>query len=200
MKTNMLKGHISVAESWSLGELVKAGWTEADLEWETLTENAVRALAGHKTAAGHEAAAGAVRIARATFDADDPRLGTALANHALCLAEGNGDNANRLLREAIAVWRGNGPWIEKMTAPRTARSSLFHLRMELRHRETYEQNWQVKWRAMADDVVQLLERVADPTPVEPERAAAALASWQRERPAMLNDTRKLLAAVRLLLV
>lgn len=199
MKTTMSERRISVAETWSLGELVKAGWTEAELEWESNAETCARALAARETAAAHEAAAQTVRDARATFDADDPRLGTALANHALCLADRDGDNAGRLLREATGIWRRNGPWIEKMTAPRSARSSLFHLRMELRHRETYERNWRVKWREMADDAVRRLEGISEPTPVEPERAAAALASWRRERPAMLNDTRKLLAAVRLLL-
>lgn len=189
-----------MAESWSLGELLKAGWTEADLEWETLTETFVRLHAEGETDPGREAAAMAVQVAREAFDTDDPRLGTALANHALCLVERSSDNANRLMQEAIAIWRRNGPWIEKMTAPRTARSSLFHLRMELRHRETYEQNWQVKWREMVEDAVQRLEGVADPVSIEPDWAGSALAAWHRERPAMLNDTRKLLAAVRLLLV
>jgi len=189
-----------VAETWSLGEIVKAGWTEAELEWETLTESCAAALAAHDRATGHEAAAQAVQVARATFDLDDPRLGTALANHALCLADRDGDNGGRLLREATGIWRRTGSWVEKMTAPRSARSSLFHLRMELRHRETYEENWRVKWRDMADDAVRRVAGTADPAPADPERAAAALAAWQRERPAMLNDTRKLLAAVRLLLI
>jgi len=189
-----------VAETWSLGEIVKAGWTETELEWEALTETCVCALAARETKAGHEAAAQAVQVARATFDVDDPRLGTALANHALCLAERDGDNAGRLLREATGIWRRNGPWVETMTAPRSARSSLFHLRMELRHRETYEENWRIKWRDMAKDALRRVAGTADPAPIDPERAAAALAAWQRERPAMLNDTRKLLAAVRLLLM
>lgn len=189
-----------MAETWSFAELLKAGWTETDLEWETLVENSVHALAEGEAGPGREAAAKAVQVARATFGSDDPRLGTALANHAMCLVERDGDNAGILLREAVAIWRRNGPWLARMTAPRTARSSLFHLRMELRHRETYENNWRVKWQEMADDAVQRLEAVTEPAPVDSGRAEAACATWHRERPAMLNDTRKLLAAVRLLLV
>jgi hypothetical protein len=86
-----------------------------------------------------------------------------------------------------------------MSAPRVARSSLFHMRMEQRHRATYEDRWRVKWHDLAEEArARLL--AADPAgPADPAAAAAALARWQRERPAMLNDTRKLIAAVLLLL-
>ena len=84
-----------------------------------------------------------------------------------------------------------------MTAPRMARSSLFHLRMEQRHRPAYEERWQVKWHELAAEA---RGRIMDSghTLVSGEEAAALLARWRRERPAMLNDTRKLMAAVILL--
>ena len=38
-----------------------------------------------------------------------------------------------------------------MDAPRVARSSLFHMRMELLHRDTYRARWQERWQEMADE-------------------------------------------------
>jgi hypothetical protein len=86
-----------------------------------------------------------------------------------------------------------------MDAPRTARSSLFHLRMELRHRETYRARWQERWRDMADEAKQRIEALSPSACAADSVSADALARWRRERPAMLNDTRKLMAAAYLLL-
>ena len=38
-----------------------------------------------------------------------------------------------------------------MDAPRVARSSLFHMRMEALHRDTYRARWQERWQGMADE-------------------------------------------------
>jgi hypothetical protein len=97
------------------------------------------------------------------------------------------------------AWPRCTSWIAAMSAPRVARSSLFHMRMEQRHRATYEERWRLKWRDMAEEARARLQ-AADPAgPADPAAAAAALARWQRECPAMLNDTRKLMAATLLLL-
>jgi hypothetical protein len=190
-----------VAESWSATELLAAGWSEADLAWEAAAERAAEAAAAADHVRAKEAAGRALQIARAEFEAIDPRLGTGLANYGLCLAlAGEGDGTATLLREALEVWRGTGPWIARMDAPRMARSSLFHMRMEARHRDTYRARWQERWREIAADAKARLEAL-NAAGVAPSAAAAeALALWRRERPAMLNDTRKLMAAAFLLLV
>ena len=80
-----------------------------------------------------------------------------------------------------------------------ARSSLFHMRMELRHRETYRARWQIRWREMTEEAKERLANLS-PSPGDLGGSAAeALARWRRERPALLNDTRKLMAAAFLLL-
>jgi len=188
-----------VAESWSATELLAAGWSEADLAWEAAAERAAEAAAAADHVRAKEAAGRALQIARAEFEAIDPRLGTGLANYGLCLAlAGEGDGTATLLREALEVWRGTGPWIARMDAPRMARSSLFHMRMEARHRDTYRARWQERWREIAADAKARLEALnAADAPCA--AAAEALALWRRERPAMLNDIRKLMAAAFLLL-
>jgi len=187
------------AESWSAKELLAAGWTPADLAWEETTERAVAAFA-EADAAAKEHAGKALRIARENFAAIDPRLGTALANYGVCLgAVGEREGVPLLLREAGEIWRGSGPWIARMDAPRIARSSLFHMRMEARHRATYRARWQVRWQEIAGEAKARLRALDADDGVPPEVATDALARWRRERPAMLNDTRKLIAAAFLLL-
>ena len=189
-----------MAETWSLKELLAAGWSEADLNWEKSAEGAADSAARGDDKRAKDEAGQALQIARASFETIDPRLGTALANFGLCLGATDGKDAGtRLLREALEVWRASGPWIARMDAPRMARSSLFHMRMELSHRETYRARWQIRWREMAEEAK---ARLVDPGPSPGDlgrNAAEALARWRRERPALLNDTRKLMAASFLLL-
>jgi hypothetical protein len=189
-----------VAETWSAKELLAAGWSEADLNFETAAERTAEALARGDRARAKEEAGEAVQIARANFEAIDPRLGTALANFGATLElSGSTGGGASLRREALDVWRAAQPWIARMDAPRMARSSLFHMRMEARNRDAYRARWQFRWREMAEDAKERLA-TESPSPVDPGTSAAeALARWRRERPAMLNDTRKLMAAAYLLL-
>jgi hypothetical protein len=188
-----------VAETWEPQDLIRAGWSQADLEWEHETESFADNLADGNAAAAREAARRTVFIARQSFDPGDPRLGTALANYALGLAHSGDQAAAGLLTEAGRVWARSGAWIEAMTAPRSARSSLFHMRMEQRHRDTYEENWRVKWRQMAEEATRRVTGATANALLDVVSIRAACERWRRERPAMLNDTRKLMAAVLLLL-
>ena len=196
----MSGGPILAAERWSATELLAAGWTEADLAWEQTCERALAAVAQGDVACAKEEAGRALQLARESFEAIDPRLGTSLANFALCLALlGDAGGTSRLLGEAREVWAGTGPWIARMDAPRVARSSLFHMRMELRHRETYRARWQERWQEIAAEARERLGALSA-LPVGLDVAAEeSLGRWRRERPAMLNDTRKLMAAAYLLL-
>ena len=100
---------------------------------------------------------------------------------------------------ALESWRGASLWIARMEAPRVARSSLFHLRMEALHRDTYRTRWQKRWNEIAADATKRLSALSanEVSIVAPESDVTEL--WRRERPAMLNDTRKLIAAASLLL-
>ena len=86
-----------------------------------------------------------------------------------------------------------------MDAPRVARSSLFHMRMEARHREVYRERWLKRWKEIAGEATAKVAALSDTSYLQAAAAADALARWRRERPAMLNDTRKLMAAAFLLL-
>jgi len=181
-----------VAEAWTVAELLQAGWTEADLEWERLASATLQAMTAGDSAEAQRRAGAALGLAREHFAGDDPRLAASLANFAAALGPGDA-RGTALLAEAERIWASCGPWIDAMTAPRSARSSLFHLRMEALHRDTYRERWAVKWRALAEEGRRGVAGLArgDVATTTGER----LGRWQRECPALLNDSRKLLAAV-----
>jgi hypothetical protein len=186
---------------WSNHELIVAGWARHDLDWEVEAAAHCAALArGSEAEAEALAHSGAcLLLARQSLGANDPRLATSLANHAASLARRGDSAAAGLWREARDTWPRSKSWIASMSAPRVARSSLFHMRMEQRHRATYEERWRLKWRDMAEDARARLQAADPGAAADPASAAAALARWRRECPAMLNDTRKLMAATLLLL-
>ena len=189
-----------VAETWSIQELLQAGWSEADLAWETTAEQTAEAVAREDHTKAKGSAGEALQLARANFAPNDPRLGTSLANYGMCLSlSGRSEDSMFLFREGLDVWRQSLGWIAHMEAPRMARSSLFHMRMEARHRSTYRARWQERWREIAAEATARNEALIVSPGVPVAAAAEAFARWRRERPAMLNDTRKLMAAAFLLL-
>ncbi len=188
------------AETWSVRELLSAGWSEADLAWEMAAERAAEAIEQKDRKRAKDEAGQALRLARAEFEPIDPRLGTSLANFGLCLHVcGHQEGVGPLFREALDVWRRGDPWITRMDAPRVARSSLFHLRMEALHRDTYRARWQQRWAEIAAEARARLEVLNASAEAPGAPAPDAFTRWRRERPAMLNDTRKLMAAGFLLL-
>ena len=141
-----------------------------------------------------------MQLARAQFETHDPRLGTAVANFGHCrCAMDQETGTGELLREARDIWAGCDGWVDNMTAPRSARSSLFHMRMEQRHRDSYEERWRTKWRELVEEARGHLAGLADGPVCAAAAGQACAERWDRERPAMLNDSRKLMAAVILLL-
>ena len=188
------------AETWTIQELLQAGWSEADLAWEATAEGTAEAVAREDRTKAKDSAGEALQLARANFASNDPRLGTSLANYGLCLSlSGRSEDSIFLFREGLDVWRQAPGWIAHMEAPRMARSSLFHMRMEARHRSTYRARWQERWREIAAEATARSEALIASPGVRVATAADAFARWRRERPAMLNDTRKLMAAAFLLL-
>jgi hypothetical protein len=189
-----------VVENWSIQELLQAGWSEADLAWETTAERTAEAVAREDPTMAKDAAGDALQLARANFPSNDPRLGTSLANYGVCLSlSGQSEGSMFLWREGLNVWRQSHGWIAHMEAPRMARSSLFHMRMEARHRSTYRSRWQERWREIAAEATARSEALIVSRGAPVVAAADAFARWRRERPAMLKDTRKLMAAAFLLL-
>lgn len=185
-------------ENWTFTDLIAAGWSEADLEWERQTEEALAALSEERIDEARAGFASALRLARAEFGLNDPRLAASLSNQAAAVATADGGGAGQIKAAAAQAWSACDGWIDKMTAPRTARSSMFHLRMERLHRPAYEERWRVKGRELLSDVREELCTDETLELVGPHEAADRVARWHRERPVTLSDPRKLMASVILL--
>ena len=168
-----------MAETWSVQELLSAGWSEADLSWEAAAEQTADAVAQEDYARAKDEAGRALQLARSEFETIDPRLGTSLANYGLCLHLSGDNGIAPLFCEASEVWRRADPWIARMDAPRVARSSLFHMRMEVRHRDAYRARWQERWKEIATEARSRLVALDAPHDTLDASAAESLARWHR---------------------
>lgn len=171
-------------------------WTPADAEWERLQAAAAEAFATNDPvgAAGHWAAA--LRLARADFEAGDPRLATSLANWALALRLRNDPVAERLFRDALEAWDAAPAWLARQRFAPRARSSIFHLRLQVKHGGAYD----AKLRRRAESLLSTARAAtaafaAGAPPQAPDRAG-----FQVLRKAPLDAMRKVLAAVHLMAV
>ncbi len=175
-----------------LAALVRAGWREAEYAWETRqAEAAEREAAGQPDQAA-ALWAEALRLARAHFTGNDPRLATALANQAQALRHRGQDAAARnLFAEALLVWDGSGPWIAALAPERRARSSTFHQRLESKHPGGYQRQSRERSEALAAEgrAALIALRDAKPPPFD------GPARWAQDRPEGYTDARKPMAAV-----
>lgn len=186
MTTNMFAPRIWVFDrrdtEWRVAR--EAGWSRADLIWERLME------AGNLAAQGRAARlfAQADWLARLCFAKNDPRRATALAARARWCDRA--ERAEIFQKQALAVWRHVSEYIEQMEIRPRARSSLFHLRMEAKHRQTYHDNLRHRLTLIAGETEGTLRRLTG----ENDLAHRHFSRWKGEKPSVHDDTRKLLSA------
>lgn len=112
-------------------------WLLSDHLWERWMQEARRRMsdgapddAGRLWQAANEAAG--------TFAENDPRRAAsldALATHAL--ARGEAGRAADLYQDALSAWHKADDWIATMGVGQSARSSMFHLRLETKYAGAY---------------------------------------------------------------
>ena len=175
--------------------LAEAGWTADDLGWERLSEWAIAAHLEGSAAEAQENWAAALRLARRAFSASDPRLAASLTNQAAALARTGDTRVSRaLFDEAILAWDAAPAWVLTMRLEPVARSSAFHLRLELRHGDVYARRQRDSHLALVREAREATRALADGRSAQ----APDLSRWYKNRPHGFTDTRKLLAAVALL--
>ncbi|MFW8633492.1 tetratricopeptide repeat-containing protein [Cribrihabitans pelagius] len=135
-------------------------------------------------------------LARAAFAPEDLRRATAAANLAILhMAAGRVHRAERFQAQALAVWRGAAEQVAAMTVAPRSRSSLFHLRMEALHRDTYHANLRTRIIRITTEAEATLRSLTSAQPPAHRHAAR----WRGEKPAVLDGTRKILGASLLIL-
>ena len=133
-------------------------------------------------------------MARRAFSASDPRLAASLTNQASALARaGDTRVSGSLFEEAVLVWDAAQAWILTMQLEPLARSSSFHLRLQLRHGDVYARRQRDGHLALIREARETTRALADGhRPQAPD-----LARWHNSRPHGFTDLRKLVAAVSL---
>lgn len=186
------------ADEPPLAALLGAGWREEEWRWERLQDQGADFEAAGDASEAARCWAEALRLARAQFETNDPRLAASLTNHAVALRRaGDADTARSLLDEAMVVWDAAGSWIGAMAEDRRARSSTFHLRLESKHKGGYDHHWKMRYLALA-----ALGR--DATLAHKDGAATddgpddRLTRWRKDCPDGFTDARKLMAAALLI--
>lgn len=173
-----------------------AGWSRADLVWERLTEAALgdweaerhgRALRGFRQA---------YLLTRVAFAGSDLRCATAHANLAIAaFARGRFYRAEQHQRAALTIWRGAQDRIAAMEIRPRARSSLFHLRMEALHRDTYHNNLRLRIGRIAEETQETLRTLTAVNAAGHRHAAR----WRGEKPSVHDGTRQVLGACLLII-
>ncbi|WP_350334437.1 hypothetical protein [Coralliovum pocilloporae] len=173
-----------------------AGWSRADLWWERLQEEGLALVGDNRLTAARSRFLAARLLATLAFDEGDPRLSASLA----CLArlsqkKGRMDAARRQYNKALVRWPLAEDAVSGLQIKPRARSSLFHLRMEARHWDTYSDTMR---KRLAGFVCETELAIVDLSRNQPPRHRLA-SRWQAEKPPVFDDTRKLLGACLLVL-
>lgn len=175
----------------------QSGWRMADILWEYLMEQANVAWTQDDSARAAWGFRRAAWAARLFFAKDDLRHATVMVNQGICAqARGKMTRAQRCFAKALVCWDAHSEraLADIQIAPR-ARSSLFHLRMEARHRATYHANMQLRLSKISAEVRAAVAALADGNTAE----CRLFSRWRGEKPNVFDDTRKILGACLLII-
>ncbi|MCQ0094142.1 tetratricopeptide repeat-containing protein [Roseovarius sp. M141] len=175
---------------WQLAQ--NSGWTRADLMWERLMEAGNEAFcAGQMPRAGRLFFC-ADALARGRFDAADLRRATAPAARAM-VRMAQGKDAGALIALARQGWQVAPVAVADMDIRPRIRSSLFHLRLEAKHRGQYQDNLRLRLGRITEETRETLAQMdGDGT------RHRHFARWRGEKPTVFDGTRKVLAAALLI--
>jgi tetratricopeptide (TPR) repeat protein len=106
--------------------------------WVNITEAATLEFDGGRFSVAAEKWQNAYRIAQG-FDECDPRLAGSLNNMGIAFRINKDfEQAVRCYRNALENWESAADWVDRMKLGQRARSTLFHLRLESKHRKKYD--------------------------------------------------------------
>ncbi len=112
---------------------------EKEFLWVQLSETAFLEFIRNRFVAAATQWENAYDVAQG-FDDRDPRVASSLSNFAIShRIKEDFVGAERLYQLAIERWKASSTWVEMMSLSQRARSSLFHFRLEQKHRKQYDQ-------------------------------------------------------------
>lgn len=117
---------------------IRKDGTNPEFLWVRTTETANSEFDSGRFSVAAENWRNAHHIAR-EFDDRDPRLAGSLNNLAIAFRISHDfDEAERIYHNALENWQSVADWVDRMQLRQRARSSLFHLRLESKHRKKYD--------------------------------------------------------------
>ena len=174
------------------GERSQPRWRVVDEKWESLQERAAKFQVVGEEERAIACRRRAYRLAFWRFSRCDPRFATSTANAAWAdERRGKPRRAARRLARARRLWRALPAWVETMRVAPRARSSLFHMRLEVR-RGGRKDAMRRRMRCFIEEGRRALEGSL------PAEATSFSVRWRAEKPPTYDDLRKLLSAVLLL--
>jgi len=172
-----------------------AGLRRADLLWERLQERGHEAYRAKRNGRAMRDWKNAARLARWFLPVSDLRRATSEANLGFCCRlQGREARAREHYGAAIAIWNHAPEHIETLGIAPRSRSSLFHMRMEVRHATTFRDNLRKRMAAFAAETTTALAQLAEDQ--KPE--VRLYERWRAEKPPVFDDTRKFLASALLI--
>lgn len=185
MKTSMSRKLTSACErTAALEHLERHGWTNAELIWEQIQEEAATVWLGGDEDEAMELWQGALEITDEHFAPHDLRRVTSRLN----ASAGSVDT-----EVAARDWEKGESWVSSLKPVVRARSSMFHLRLRTKHPGAYDDPDLEAYRVLAR---RGLDQLHGEHGADGFRQRVVL--WQAQKPRGFNDYRKLLAAVLLL--
>ena len=170
---------------------LNSGWHRSDIVWERWQEEANRQFKLGRPLWAAMRFIAADFVARLRFESHDPRRVASVANLGFAFRLiGLRRLARRYYRIAVSEWEGVPDTLNDIEIKPRARSSLFHLRLEAVHRETFRENRVARLRAMVAETGECLDCLLADRPV-PHRLYDR---WLGEKPPIFDDVRKLLSA------
>lgn len=191
-KMNMSRKPTSARENTvSIEYLERCGWSNAELIWEQIQEEAAQAwLLGDED----EASAlwhGALEVADGHFASHDTRRVTSRVNASAGNQSGDGNPGAPA--DAVRDWAESETWVSNLKPFVRARSSMFHFRLRTKHPGAYDRTDKELYRSLFQQGLNQLRGEHDES-----RFRQRVARWHEQKPSGFNDYRKLLAAVLLL--
>jgi hypothetical protein len=170
---------------------INAGWRRRELWWERLQEQGNSDLETGKRRRACRRFLWAYWIARIGFDRRDPRYATSLANAGFVARErGKQECAEQFYRRASEAWKRVPDTLEAIEMKPRVRSSLFHLRMELRHRDRYQARVRSLLAGLVSETGATLVTLAQNSDVTDR----LFTKWRAEKPPVFDDTRRIVSS------
>lgn len=174
----------------------ESGWNRTDLVWERLLEESLLNLANGFPKRARIQMKFASLIAGLNFAKNDLRHATCHANFGIMEVErGRFDLAKSHQDKALAIWKFAVCQIEGMVIRPRTRSSLYHMRMEVLHRDQYHQNLRKRIGLIAEEMEQKIKCISTGISSETRH----FSRWKGEKPPQFDDSRKILAACLLII-